>query len=422
MEISATEAQAPHPSIRRRLMLGIVPGLMAFSMGQTVLFAIAGPVFREIGLGEAQLGIMISSAAVVLMLASTVWGAVSDRWGRKVSIVCGLATYGALSVVFALVMNAGLDGVLDSGRVFITLVVLRLLIAAFGAGIQPAAVALMADSSSHEERSSAVATVGAAFGLGMILGPASASLLVGIDVLMPLYFVAALGLAGSVVAITVLPRHVARPPATAEGRGTLPLAALSPLIASMTLLYLGMSVVQQTLAFNVQDILGTDSVATARLAGFLFLAVAVGMLAMQGGVIQFLKPSPRVLLMLGVPAILLGHICYAFADSYALLVLALATMGVGFGLSSPAISAAASILTGVDAQGRIAGVMQAAMAGGFVVGPILGTTLYEIERGYAAQLALVVAIAASVLLAGWLLLRGAALGAPREEAPSINNG
>ena len=51
-------------SSRKRLTLALMPGLIAFSMGQTVLFAVAGPAFREVGLSESQLGVIISAAAV----------------------------------------------------------------------------------------------------------------------------------------------------------------------------------------------------------------------------------------------------------------------------------------------------------------------------------------------------------------------
>ncbi|MEM1403427.1 MAG: MFS transporter [Pseudomonadota bacterium] len=394
---------------RRRLSLGIIPGLIAFSMGQTVLFAVAGPVFRDIGLSESQLGIIISSAAIVMVIASTIWGAITDAIGRKITIVLGLASYGLVSLLFTLVMNAGLNQSLSANAVFASLLILRLIYAALGAGIQPASVALMADTSSEADRSSAVATVGAAFGLGMVLGPASAALLVGFSILTPLYAVAALGLLGAVLATLVLPTH-SRKQSSADGGSTPPLGRLWPLILCSFMLYIGMSVVQQTMAFNLQDVLLTDSVATARLTGFLFMAVALGMLTMQAGVIQIWKPRPRVLIMLGVPAIIAGHGLYVAADSLALLLGASVLMGVGFGLTSPGVSALASLLTGADAQGRVAGVLQSAMAGGFVVGPVAGTALYELDRIYAAQLALGVATLAALVLVAWLLSGRASTG------------
>ena len=69
----------------------IMPALIAFSMGQTVLFAVLGPVARDIGLSELQVGSIISATAVVFVFASPVWGHISDRWGRKKVMVFGLA-------------------------------------------------------------------------------------------------------------------------------------------------------------------------------------------------------------------------------------------------------------------------------------------------------------------------------------------
>lgn len=60
----------------------IVPALIAFSMGQTVLFALAGPVARDIGLSEFQFGSIIASAAFMFVIVSPIWGQISDRFGR----------------------------------------------------------------------------------------------------------------------------------------------------------------------------------------------------------------------------------------------------------------------------------------------------------------------------------------------------
>ena len=93
---------------RRRAAFALVPGLVAFSMGQTVLFAVAGPVIRDIGLSEFQLGMIVSAAAVMFMLASPIWGRLSDSWGRKRVIVFGLFTYALTSFALAATMQIGL--------------------------------------------------------------------------------------------------------------------------------------------------------------------------------------------------------------------------------------------------------------------------------------------------------------------------
>lgn len=379
--------------------------MVAFSMGQTVLFALAGPLFREAGLAETDLGLIISAAAVVFVLGSPLWGRIADRWGRRPVVLLGLASYGATSLAFAWGLELGVSGVLAAGQTFTLLLVLRLLYAALGAGIQPSAVAIMADLSSEEERAPAVAIVGAAFGAGMILGPAAAAILVSFGVLVPLYAIAVLGLlcAGLVAfALPEPPRQ--RSAGTEAGPARLPLRRLLPLLATGLATYAAMSCLQQTLAFRMQDLLAADAAGAARAAGFAFMAIAAATLVMQAGVIQRLRPRPATLLLAGAPTALAGVLCYAAADTLVTVVAACALFGVGFGMLNPGISAAASLRAERDAQGAVAGLVQATMAGGFIVGPLAGTALYALEPAWAS------AFAAGSLAFATLLAAGTAFG------------
>lgn len=386
--------------LKRRLTMTLAPGLVAFSMGQTVLFAVAGPAFREVGLSESQLGQIISAAAVIFVFSSAIWGRIADRWGRRPTVIFGLWCYGLISLAFAAVLQLGMAHLLTAGSVFLTLLGLRLLYAGFGGGIQPASVALMADVSSREERASSVALVGAAFGIGMVLGPAAAALLVGFGILVPLYVIAGLGLLAALLATFRLPKVA---PIVSEDQGSAEARGLIPLLIGALLVFLAISSMQQTLAFHVQDLLGTDMQDTARLTGFCFMAIAIATLAMQGGVIQVLKPSPRVLLLAGLPIGFVGFLVYAGATSYPGVLLAASLIGIGFGLVNPGLSAAASLRTGVDAQGRTAGLMQAMMSAGYVFGPVTATTLYEIDGQYAVLLALTAIGLAILIIGGWLM-------------------
>lgn len=389
--------------MNKQLLKTLMPGLIAFSMGQTVLFALAGPVFRDIGMSETQLGVIVSSAAVVFILSSTAWGRIADRWGRKRTIVFGLVSYGLISIVFALVLQLGLDDRLEVGAVFAVLLSLRLLYAALGAGIQPASVALMADLSSEDERSSAVAVVGAAFGIGMVLGPAAAALLVGFGVLTPLYVIAALGILGAGLAALGLPASTGPRETASTAPGPVAIRALLPLMLSMLLFATTQATIQQTLAFNLQDLTQLDSARTAALTGYCFMAIAVALLIVQGGVIQVFNPSARLLVRTGPPILVAGLVLYLLASGFWGVLTASLVLGIGFGLSTPGIQSAASLLAGTDDQGKVAGLMQATMSAGFVIGPLAGTFVYELNRSYSGFLALGAALAGAVLVAGWSL-------------------
>lgn len=382
-------------ALRRRAPGILVPALLTFAMGQTALFAIAGPVARAIGLSEFAIGIIISAAAVVFVVASPVWGRISDRWGRKNTIVFGLTSYAITSAAFALTMEAGLAGWLSAAAAFGVLLALRLTYAALGAGIQPAGVGYMADVSTREERPAAVATIGAAFGIGSILGPALAAALVGFGVLTPLYVIAALGL----VAALYVALSLKEPPshASAATGGALDIRLMAPLLALAALSFVGVSTMQQITAFYVQDFLQVDAQAAAQWSGYCFMAMAAAMVLVQGALIPALKPGPQALLSAGYPTVLAGLALFAFPDAYWHLVVAMALMGAGYGAVQGGLMSAASLSTAPDAQGRAAGAMQGAMSIGFVIGPAAGTALYQVDPRYTVALAAATVVIALLL-------------------------
>ena len=371
---------------QRKSLAVLMPALIAFSMGQTVLFALAGPVARDIGLSEFQVGMIVASAAVVFVIASPMWGRISDRWGRKRVIVFGLTSYGAVSILFALALRSGLDGATTATTTFFLLLFLRMTYAALGGGIQPAATGFMADVSSAENRSAAIALIGASFGLGSILGPAAAAALVGFGLLAPLYVIAVYGLIMAGIAFVLLqePPHAAASENTAEAFS---FVTILPLLMVSFCLFTVFAILQQTAAFYVQDFLGADAMTAARMTGYCFMSLAIAALIMQGGVIQALKPRPEILLLTGFPIFLVGVWAYASAGAFWHIILAMGLMGTGFGLVNPGITAAVSLRTSEKTQGRAAGFVQSAASIGFIVGPLLGTGLYQISPLYTIMLA-----------------------------------
>lgn len=363
----------------RGLLFG---GLMSFAMGQTILFAVLGPVARQVGLAEWQVGVVIAASAFTVVLVSPIWGRWSDQWGRRRVILVGLLAYGAATSVFAGLLAAGMAGAIGATSLFAALVAARVLFALTTAGIQPSAVALMADLTDNAGRSAGVALVGAAFGIGTVLGPALAAALVGLGVLVPLFAVAGAALLVALLGAFRL-ANPPRPPHSATADAA-PAAAVPPAVRPalglVFLLYLAQATLQQTAAFYIMDFTGTTGAAGARLAGQAFVALALAMLLVQGGLVQSLKPLPRRMVALGLPIAATGLLGLIFAPSFPFLLMAFAVLGIGFGLAQPGITALVSLASGSAVQGRAAGLVQSAMAAGFVVGPLAGTGLYGIAH------------------------------------------
>lgn len=358
----------------------ILTGLSVFAMGQTILFALLGPAAREIGFAEWQVGAIISASAVAFVIVSPVWGKIADHWGRKNVIVTGLASYGASTLLFAWLLGLGIDGILIGSGAFAALICARLLYSIGSGGIQPAAVALMADLTSRSDRSAGVAAVGAAFGIGTVIGPALAYMFVGFGLLVPLLMAAAAALLLAMLGALFVndpARESEEDEAVEQSRASL--RSLSPFLLLAFGSFIAISAIQQTMAFFLQDFTGSTAEETARLAGNAFVVLALAMLIVQGGIVQKLKPSPSIMLRAGYPIAVVGIGVMAFAPTYWIIILGFGLMGAGFGLVQPGISAIVSLSVGAEVQGSAAGYVQAAMAGGFVVGPLAGTLIYSVD-------------------------------------------
>ncbi|MEO0464392.1 MAG: MFS transporter [Pseudomonadota bacterium] len=367
----------------------IFAGLMVFAMGQTILFALLGPATREMGFAEWQVGAIISASAVVFVAISALWGRIADRWGRRNTIVTGLLGYSVSTFLFAWLLNLGIEGTLVAGTAFAALIAARVAYSLTTSGIQPAAVALMADLTSSEDRSAGVAAVGAAFGLGTVLGPALAFAVVGFGLLTPLWIAAGAALVIAALAARFVkdpPRRESDDPNSADAKPDL--RALAPFLLLGLGTFIAIAAIQQTMAFYIQDFTGADALETARLAGNAFVVLALASLAVQGGVVQRLKPSPVKMLSVGFPIAAAGIAIMALAPTYWIIVVGFGVMGAGFGLVQPGISAIVSLATGAQAQGNAAGYVQAAMAGGFVIGPLAGTLIYPLTPAAPLWLAL----------------------------------
>lgn len=358
----------------------ILTGLAVFAMGQTILFALLGPAAREIGFAEWQVGAIISASAVAFVIVSPIWGKIADRWGRKNVIVTGLASYGASTLLFAWLLRLGIDGILIGSGAFAALICARLLYSVGSGGIQPAAVALMADLTSRSDRSAGVAAVGAAFGIGTVVGPALAYMFVGFGLLVPLLMAAAAALLLAMLGAFFVndpARECEEDEAVEQSRASL--RSLAPFLLLAFGSFIAISAIQQTMAFFLQDFTGSTAEETARLAGNAFVVLALAMLIVQGGIVQKLKPSPSIMLRAGYPIAVVGIGVMAFAPTYWIIILGFGLMGAGFGLVQPGISAIVSLSVGAEVQGSAAGYVQAAMAGGFVVGPLAGTLIYSVD-------------------------------------------
>jgi DHA1 family tetracycline resistance protein-like MFS transporter len=362
----------PRPDFRPLFAANLVCSMSV--MGFT---AVIGPLSRALELEPWHAGLAVTMAGFVWMLTSRSWGRVSDRVGRRPVLLASMTgfalTYLALCAFATLALA---DDWLPFWSV-ISLVALRSLMGAFYAALPAVGNAMIADAVAPEKRAGTMAGLGAAGGIGLVAGPALAASLVSFGLVVPLYVLAALPLAGILLVAAALPRAAARP----SGGGTVlrlgdPRIRPALLIAFVAMFCVGVS--QITIGFFVQDRFSLSPEQAATSAGIAMTVVGVSLIAAQAAVSRIGWP-PRQLIMVGAAIGAVGYVVAALSPSELVLWLAFAPAGAGMGLIFPAFSALAANSVGQGEQGSVAGSVGAAQGFGMVCGPLVGAALYGVN-------------------------------------------
>ena len=367
-------ADFSHVAARRTLLASLV----IVGMGFSVLFPVLAPLGREIGLSEVQITSIIALSSLTVFLSTPIWGRTSDRWGRKRVMLVGIFGFVAGTVLFNSVLTAGLNGWLLGLPLFLTLIVTRMMHAGVMSAAMPAASAYMADITSVSERTRGMGAAGAANNLGAIIGPALAGLAV-ISLLTPLWVIAALAFLNGLFVLLLLPQAPQQPIATKPPRLKYTDPRILPFIIVGVLLFMGFAIVQQTMGFRFQDVLGLDAGETAQTFGFAMMLSAGCSLFSQAVIVQRLEVAPFTLLKLSMPLVILAFLIMATSSSQLWLTIALGIQGLGMGLAGPGFMSGASLAVAPEEQGAVAGVAGSCGPLGWTIGPLLGGFMYQVE-------------------------------------------
>lgn len=355
-------------------------GLLANGAGHSFLLIVLPPLGRSIGFGDVRTGVLLSLSALLLVVAGPVWGHVCDRWGRRRVLLTGLAAAALFPVTMAAILAGHGDGRLSAETAFALLLAARLVQSALSAGIMPAAQAFLADVTSTDKRAGGMGMMGAAFGLGAILGGAFAWRMGGTAPGTALLAIAALIATGaSAVWLWVGEPARAATPATAPAAGWPRPSVLRPFLAITLCGLAAYSLLQQVTALRLQDAFGLTPVDSVQRGGAILALTMTVMVATQGLAVRRLSWPPARLLRVGAVVAALAMLAAALAPSPALLMAAMAGLGGGLGLLLPGNLAALSLRTAPDMQARAAGLNGIGQGIGMAAGPLLGAALHQLS-------------------------------------------
>jgi DHA1 family tetracycline resistance protein-like MFS transporter len=348
------------------LFLIVFVDLLGFGMVIPVL-----PLYaKTLGAHEAWVGLLSSGYSAMQFVFAPVWGRLSDRVGRRPVLLLSIAM---TAVAFALYGFAGSFAGLLVARLF--------------AGVATANIAIaqayVADVTTPETRAKGMGIIGAAFGLGFVLGPAFGGLLSRWSLAAPSFVAAGLAGANLVAGWLVLGEPQERR-AAAHGAHLRGFAALRSelskpgvlgLIAIYFLAIAAFSAMENTYAFLATDRYGLDP----QRVFYLFAYIGVIVVVVQGGLIGPLtrRFGEKRLLVAGLLFQAGGLAALPYGGGLAGLLAATAPLAIGSGLTSPALSALLSKMARAEDQGGTLGIGQSAAAFGRIVGPEAGTWTYS---------------------------------------------
>jgi multidrug resistance protein len=351
-------------------------------------------------------GSLIAVFSLMQLLFAPVWGRISDGVGRRPVLLVSL--FGS-AVSYLLLAGAWSVEMLFAARILAGIA---------GANI-PVAQAYMADVTGPDERAGAMGMIGAAFGLGMVIGPALGGGLSLVGPRVPELTAAALCLVNVVLAWWRLPESV--PPTRRSARGfrhplSLPALreAVAPpgaavLLAVFFLVTVGFAVLEGTFSLAAKERFGY----TPSQVDLLWLYMGVVAVVVQGGLVgRLAKRFPeRMLVLAGAACLTAGFLWIPMAGGRGALLAALGLVIAGQGLASPSLSSLISKTGGGRGHGQVLGVSQSLSAGGRVLGPAGGGFVFG-RYGAGAPYLVAAACAAGAL---GLVVPGARAGRPDEQ-------
>lgn len=373
--------RATTPKERKRAFFILFVCLLSVGMGQTLVFAVLPPIAADLGMSEFETTMIFSLSAALWVLTSTFWGTRSDVMGRKPVILIGVLGFGISTSLVGVVLLAGYLHWISMALMFPLVMGARAIFGIFGSGAMPASQAYVADRTTRAERAGSIAQIGAAFGLGTVVGPGVAAAFAEIHILAPFFAVGLLALVSSVAIWILLPERTRPKKMLAEKqekRAALKWTApnVLPWLSIGVVLSLTQSIMMQLFAFYLMAELSMGGSEATQLVSVGMMAMAMATLVAQLGLIQRFDLSVQFLLRWGAVTMIVSFMMLVLGGSYGALVSALTLAGLGFGFLRAGLSAGASLSVSLKDQGAVAGLIGSTAATGHILNPAIGIPLF----------------------------------------------
>lgn len=365
-----------HTSNRKNLLI-LSFTLVVIMLGFGMVIPIMPFYIDSMGASGFQLGLLVASYGVMRLIFAPLWGSLSDRVGRKPILLIGvfgngltLLLFGLSTQLWMLFLARSLSGVLSSAT-------------------SPTTMAYISDSTSKEDRGGGMGMLGAAVGLGTVIGPGLGGWLAGESLATPFFIAAALSMVSLLLIIFLLPESLPSQDRriSVDKKASIPVwrmwkAIFSPLGTMLLMAFLvafsgtifyaifGLYALEK---FNY----GTQQVGSIMMVVGLVSALTQGL--MIGPLTK--RWGEAVVIKISLLATSIGFLILIPVNSFVTVLLSTGIFILANSLMMPAVSALTSKWVTLD-QGTTMGLSNSFMSLGRIIGPLFAGFLFDINLNF----------------------------------------
>lgn len=372
--------QSTQPSQKNIYILAFT--LVVVTLGFGIIIPIMPFYVERLGAGGTELGLLVASYAVMRLIFGPIWGSLSDRVGRKPILMVGVFGYAITMFWFGLATKLWM------------LFVARSLSGILSSATSPTTMAYISDSTTEDERGRGMGILGAAVGLGTVLGPGVGGLLAGdtptgASLSLPFFIAGGLSLLSLLFILLWLPESLpvgARQPSD-ESITILQLRQLWESLFSPIGILLVMAFLMSYALTSFYGIFGLYALEKFSY-GPQQVGVVITVVSLVSVVAQGLLTGPltkrwgeAVVIQITLIASAIGFIFILLANSLITVLLAAGFFSLATALLSPAVTALTSKHTTAQ-QGFTMGLSNAFISLGRIVGPLWAGFSFDLNIIY----------------------------------------
>ncbi len=359
-------------------ILGFLFSIVLFDfIGLTILITVQTFIVREYNTTALAVTLLTVIYAAAQFIAAPLLGKLSDRYGRRPILLfsllgsaVGYFIFGAAGALWVLYLSRLIDG--------------------FTGGNVSIANAYITDVSSEKDRTKSLGLIGAAFGLGLIIGPILGGLLSQFSLNAPVYVAGIFSLVATIVGFFILPESLPKSKRETENLNLKDLNPLSsigkfitrPILGVFILVFLIFNFIFSGFTISLPIFLiNKFNIDPLNVAGILFVSGIVSSLV-QGGLIGRLdiRFGDKKLLMAGLIIFSSGLILFFMATKFWMIYPIIGLISIGLGLTTPTLNSMISKIVSPKEIGEVFGVNTSLNSLMTILGPLWAGLVYDYIR------------------------------------------